>query len=64
MFDEQPDGDPHGECAAHIKNLEVEIRWCADDMAKWFMSGDRPDEFKLREWIYRLGDAVGDPRRC
>ena len=21
MFDEQPDGDPHGECAAEIHNL-------------------------------------------
>lgn len=24
MHDEQPDGDPHGECAAEINRLEVE----------------------------------------
>ena len=23
MFDEQPDGDPHGECALEIKRLEA-----------------------------------------
>ena len=26
MFDEQPDGDPHGECAAEIKRLEIALR--------------------------------------
>lgn len=25
MFDEQPDGDPHGECAAEIHRLTVEL---------------------------------------
>lgn len=25
MFDEQPDGDPHGECAAEICRLQAEI---------------------------------------
>jgi hypothetical protein len=25
MFDEQPDGDPHGECAAEIHRLEREL---------------------------------------
>lgn len=25
MFDEQPDGDPHGECAAEIAQLNAEI---------------------------------------
>ena len=25
MFDEQPDGDIHGECAAEIKRLEAEL---------------------------------------
>lgn len=24
MFDEQPDGDPHGECAAEIRRLTAE----------------------------------------
>lgn len=26
MFDEEPDGDPHGECAAEIQQLHAEIR--------------------------------------
>jgi len=26
MFDEQPDGDPHGECSAAIRELEREVR--------------------------------------
>ena len=25
MFDEQPDGNPHGECAAEIHRLEAEV---------------------------------------
>jgi hypothetical protein len=27
MFDEQPDGDPHGECAAEIARLTELVRW-------------------------------------
>jgi hypothetical protein len=27
MFDEQPDGDPHGECAAEIHRLEGALLW-------------------------------------
>ena len=30
MFDEQPDGDPHGECAAEIHSLETELAACAN----------------------------------
>ena len=26
MFDEQPDGDPHGECAAEIARLRSEVK--------------------------------------
>jgi hypothetical protein len=26
MFDEQPDGDPHGECAAEIHRLQAALR--------------------------------------
>lgn len=26
-FDEQPDGDPHGECAAEIKRLTALLSW-------------------------------------
>lgn len=27
MFDEQPDGDSHGECAAEIRRLQELVRW-------------------------------------
>jgi hypothetical protein len=27
MFDEQPDGDPHGECAAEIHRLTGLLAW-------------------------------------
>lgn len=27
VFDEQPDGDPHGECALEINRLEEMVRW-------------------------------------
>jgi hypothetical protein len=27
MFDEQPDGDLHGECAAEIARLQELVRW-------------------------------------
>lgn len=33
MFDEQPDGDPHEECAAEIHRLEQIIRRAANIMA-------------------------------
>lgn len=29
MFDEQPDGDTHGECAAEIHRLQAELAACA-----------------------------------
>lgn len=59
MFDEQPDGDPHGECAAEINRLQSLAENVALDIAKWFANGDRPDEFKLKEWAEALDrDAV------
>ena len=30
MFDEEPDGDPHGECAAEIHRLNAELAKCAE----------------------------------
>ena len=29
MFDEEPDGDPHGECAAEIHKLRAALLTCA-----------------------------------
>lgn len=41
-FDEQPDGDPHGECAAEIRKLEQELHdkteelaCCESDLLRW-----------------------------
>lgn len=33
MFDEQPDGDPHGECAAEIHRLTELVRWAYSKLA-------------------------------
>jgi hypothetical protein len=32
MFDEQPDGDPHGECAAEIHRLAAEVKQLRQDL--------------------------------
>jgi len=41
MFDEEPDGDPHGECAVEIRRLEIALRikteehqCCSEDLMK------------------------------
>ena len=41
MFDEKPDGAPHGECAAEIRRLEIALRikteehqCCSEDLMK------------------------------
>ena len=44
MFDEQPDGDPHGECAAEIHRLQDALKK-ANDQAEhferlWYLRGD------------------------
>lgn len=33
MFDEEPDGDPHGECAAEIRRLQAEVTRLRADLA-------------------------------
>jgi len=32
MFDEEPDGDPHGECAAEIQRLTKLLAWAYDKL--------------------------------
>lgn len=35
------------------------VRSVALDIARWFVNGDKPDEFKLKEWAERLDcDAI------
>lgn len=40
MFDKEPDGDPHGECAAEITRLRTALRQVAQAHA-WMAFGDR-----------------------
>lgn len=35
MFDEEPDGDPHGECAAEIRRLTEENEQLRREVAHW-----------------------------
>ena len=50
-FDEQPDGDPHGECAAEIHRLQDLLRWAYSKLhGRAFSSMDdalKLDELKL-----------------
>ena len=39
MFDEEPDGDPHGECAAEITMLRTALRQVAQAHA-WLAFGE------------------------
>jgi hypothetical protein len=34
MFDEQPDADPHGECAAEIRRLRFVLEHVRDELQK------------------------------
>lgn len=50
MFDEQPDGDPHGECAAEIANLRHLLGQCYAKLMKFGVANSDPflmDELKL-----------------
>lgn len=38
---------------------DSEVKKVALDIARWFINGDRPDEWKLKEWAERLDpDAI------
>jgi hypothetical protein len=50
MFDEQPDGDPHGECAAEIANLLDLLGRCYAKLMNFGVENSDPlfmDELKL-----------------
>lgn len=50
MFDEQPDGDQHGECAAEIANLRHLLGQCYAKLMKFGVENSDPflmDEVKL-----------------
>jgi len=45
MFDKQPDGDPHSECAEEISNLTKKI----SVMVAW-LEANQPDVFRRGIW--------------
>lgn len=57
MFDEQPDGDIHGECAHEIRRLQEIVRWAYSKLHnQHFKSIDdalKLDEMKLllEHWL-------------
>ena len=66
-FDEQPDGDIHGECAAEIHRLEQELRikteehdCCAADLITWRKSADAAiaENVELRALLGNAADTV------
>lgn len=53
---------PLAEVAEQLRKMMTDqgtVNAVALDIARWFVNGDRPDEFKLKEWAERLDrDAV------
>lgn len=67
MFDEEPDGDPHGECAAEIHALHERIAHLENLLA------DKDDTIAQlnidmrdmeREFRHELSDAVAEAQRA
>ena len=61
MFDEEPDGDPHGECAAEIERLSMALRK-ANDQAEhferhWYLAKEDADRwvFAAEHWCSLIG---------
>lgn len=52
MFDEQPDGDPHGECAQEIHRLQALIREALSEYSIGYVLGT--------DWVERAQAAIAD----
>lgn len=57
MFDEQPDGDPHGECAAEIHRLEAEVASLRGAIAQQAAVPAAPDEGVVQALMEKARDA-------
>ena len=55
MYDEQPDGDPHGECAAEISRLKAEVERLDDALTQALLERD-----EMEERATALADSVGE----
>jgi hypothetical protein len=72
-FDEQPDGDPHGECAAEIRRLQAEVQMLREtiDAMETMPTGMSPAVCRamakywngLADRIARDGSVRGDGNR-
>jgi hypothetical protein len=60
MFDEQPDGDPHGECAAEIHRLEAENARFRAVFADVFSVRDQFAAKALAALLTRIDTVSGD----
>ena len=53
-FDEEPDGDPHGECAAEITRLRAEVEALKAENARLHTANERMraalERFRCRDW--------------
>ena len=58
MFDEQPDGDPHGECAAEIQRLREALAYCRASIRGAHMRG--PNFVDWSYMIESIDDVLGD----
>lgn len=58
MFDEQPDGDPYGECAAEIARLQDLVRWAYTKLHDGRLCIDVDDALKLDEMKLLLEHGV------
>ena len=58
MFDEQPDGDPHGECAAEIERLRDEVAYHKEDAKKWALQAMKFDKWQSIETAPKDGTYI------
>lgn len=58
MFDEQPDGDPHGECAEEIDRLRDEVEYHKADAKKWALQAMKFDKWQPIETAPKDGTYI------
>jgi hypothetical protein len=57
MFDEKPDGDQHGECAAEIHRLQELVRWAYSKLV--YLSFESMDDcLKMEEMKLLLEHGI------
>jgi hypothetical protein len=59
-FDEEPDGDPHGECAAEIHRLQRALAFWMPMVP----AADSPAISRLADDTFLLAGYQGEPEKC